>query len=569
MSNTSISIKDIPDAAVLAKSDSRVIAVNNCAVKRFGAAAEIGKLAPWLESRHGWSINEMEDGRIFGVFRPDADETARAKTMLFATLSHEIRTPLNGIIGMAGLLGLSELTSAQRSWLQSVQDSGQHLLSLLNDILDYAKLESGKIELESVTFDPVHTLQSISEMISPRAHEKGIDVAVAVGRGVPRKLSGDDGRLRQIILNLASNAVKFTASGGVIMRIERKGNNTFCFSVEDSGIGVPQDKREKIFDEFAQADSSHTRQYGGTGLGLAIVKRLSAAMGGDVEVHDNPKGGTIFTVELPFDIVEERGVLHGLAVKKIAIATSSDIIFETIAQNLEANGAKVIRIGAKKDLRGVKTILLDDGFDENMSKTLLKGRIPVIALIGQERRDLIEEYRKNGAFGYLIKPLRLASLLERVNLAINNAITQDNDTIEDERAEETANMNGVSVLLAEDNRINALLAKSILERMGCSVVTVGNGQEAIDAIKNAPYDVVFMDLHMPIMDGLEATKTIRGLGGFENLPIIALTAAAMEEDRRDCIGYGMNDFITKPLENNALQAILRRWVHNNGAIRAA
>ncbi len=562
MKNITVSIDDIPEATVVAGKNSRILFSNQLAQNRFKENAKLGRLAPWLESRHGWTCNECEDGTIVGVFRPDADETARAKTMLFATLSHEIRTPLNGIIGMAGLLGMSELTSAQRSWLGSVQDSGQHLLGLLNDILDYAKLESGKIDLETVNFDPVHTLQSIAEICSPRAHEKGLDIMVAIGKNIPKKVSGDDGRLRQIILNLASNAVKFTHEGGIVLRIDVRNSEHLCFCVEDSGIGVPQDKIETIFDEFAQADSSHTRQYGGTGLGLAIVKRLSKAMGGDVKIMQNPRGGTIFSVELPFKTVEPATNEYNFKNKKIAIATKSDVLYDVLSCNLGVYGANVIRFNSTKDLRGVKTILLDDGFESDAIDTILKGPPPCIAMIGQEKRELIETYREKGAFGYLIKPLRLGSLLERVKLALDNIVDEMIEVSNDERADNTKKLSGVRVLLAEDNRINALLAKSLLERMGCDVVTVGNGEEAVQSVQTTPYDLVFMDFHMPVMDGLAATQQIRALG-LKALPIIALTAAAMEEDRRACSAAGMDDFITKPLELNALEAILQKWVSGN------
>ncbi|WP_240006420.1 response regulator [Pseudaquidulcibacter saccharophilus] len=562
MKNITVSIDDIPEATVVAGKNSRILFSNQLAQNRFKENAKLGRLAPWLESRHGWTCNECEDGTIVGVFRPDADETARAKTMLFATLSHEIRTPLNGIIGMAGLLGMSELTSAQRSWLGSVQDSGQHLLGLLNDILDYAKLESGKIDLETVNFDPVHTLQSIAEICSPRAHEKGLDIMVAIGKNIPKKVSGDDGRLRQIILNLASNAVKFTHEGGIVLRIDVRNSEHLCFCVEDSGIGVPQDKIETIFDEFAQADSSHTRQYGGTGLGLAIVKRLSKAMGGDVKIMQNPRGGTIFSVELPFKTVEPATNEYNFKNKKIAIATKSDVLYDVLSCNLGVYGANVIRFNSTKDLRGVKTILLDDGFESDAIDTILKGPPPCIAMIGQEKRELIETYREKGAFGYLIKPLRLGSLLERVKLALDNIVDDMIEVSNDERADNTKKLSGVRVLLAEDNRINALLAKSLLERMGCDVVTVGNGEEAVQSVQTTPYDLVFMDFHMPVMDGLAATQQIRALG-LKALPIIALTAAAMEEDRRACSAAGMDDFITKPLELNALETILQKWVSGN------
>lgn len=565
MSNIQISIENFPECLIIAAKNGRIISANNAAKKRFGDNSKLGNFAPWFENRHGWCFCEQLDGTTIGTFRPDADETARAKTMLFATLSHEIRTPLNGILGMAGLLGLSQLNPAQRSYLQAVEDSGQHLLGLLNDILDYAKLESGKIELESIIFDPIKTLQSVAEICSPKAHEKGLEIAVCIEGEIPKTVKGDDGRLRQIILNLASNAVKFTANGGVILRIIAPRGNLLRFEVEDTGIGVPINKTKTIFDEFAQADSSHTREYGGTGLGLAIVKKLANAMSGEVGISPRKNGGTIFFVEIPFETIEFTPIIQSnLKGRKIAIATNSEVLYNAISSNLKTHKAKVIRIEENDNYDDFDTILLDADFAKAKQNQFSDSKVPIIALIGQEHRELIETFRENGAFGYLIKPLRIGSLIERVNLAIGKNI-ETNETAannNDERAIFIQNHVGIRVLLAEDNRINALLAKALLERNGCDVVCVANGEEAIEAVKTTPYDIVFMDFHMPIMDGLEASKNIRALGGeYARLPIIALTAAAMEEDRRQCIAAGMDDFITKPLDANALTNILNKWIN--------
>ncbi|MBN8646616.1 MAG: response regulator [Caulobacterales bacterium] len=563
MSNIQISIEDFPEATIIMAKNGKIRALNLIASKRFGANCEIGKFAPWLENNHGWNIREIDNGEIIGTFRPDADETARAKTMLFATLSHEIRTPLNGILGMAGLLGLSELNPAQRSYLQAVEDSGQHLLGLLNDILDYAKLESGKIELESIEFDPLHTLQSIAEICSPKAHEKGLEIAVCASGPIPRKVRGDDGRLRQIILNLTSNAVKFTPDGGVILRIKSISNGVLRIQVEDTGIGVPENKTKSIFDEFAQADSSHTREYGGTGLGLAIVKKLANAMSGDVAIMAREGGGTIFYVEIPFEIVEPSiNYSNKFNGKKIGIATNSDTLFDAIKTNLSSFKSVVNKVENFKNLSDFDVILLDAEYAKNEQQEFFNQNIPIVALIGQEHRELIEQYREKGIFAYLIKPLRIGSLFERIGLALEDSINENRIDIvaNDERANPKQSHIGTRVLLAEDNRINALLAKSLLERNGCDVVCVANGEEALEAVKTTPYDLVFMDFHMPIMDGLEASRKIRSLGGeYNHLPIIALTAAAMEEDRRQCIAAGMDDFITKPLDANALSNILTKW----------
>lgn len=573
---TGLFLDDIPDCAILATATGKVMAANRQAIERFGAAVAEGAFGPWFEHRHGWSFAERADGTLVALFRPDADETARAKTMLFATLSHEIRTPLNGILGMAGLIGMSELTPAQRSWLDAVQDSGQHLLSLLNDILDYAKLESGKIELEALDFDPVHTLQSIAELCSPRAQEKGLEIAVAAEAGVPARVRGDDGRLRQIILNLASNAVKFTESGGVLLRVgvlpDHPAGGWLRFSIEDTGIGIPDDKTAAIFEEFAQADSSHTRRYGGTGLGLAIVRKLALAMGGTVEVGPRTGGGSVFTVALPLETVDPATGGDRLAGRSVAVATSSDVLFEAVQAALAAEGARVRRVSSPRGVKDACAVLLDHALTQGDGRSWIRAGRPLVALIPQERRDLIETWRQSGAAGYLIKPLRRASLVERVALAASDAAAPVPaiPAANDERAETRTPATGIRVLLAEDNPVNALLAKALLKRGGCDVIGVATGAEALAALQAAPYDLVLMDVHMPVMDGHAATRAIRALPGpVSATPVIALTAAAMEEDRRACLAAGMDDFITKPLDPEHLAAMIARYGMKSAVHEAA
>ncbi|MFM1976225.1 MAG: hypothetical protein RL145_1071, partial [Pseudomonadota bacterium] len=403
MTNLTFALSDLPDCAILASKNGRVLEANQLATTRFGDQVALGAFAPWHEARYGWTIQEREDGSQLGLFRPDADETARGKTMLFATLSHEIRTPLNGILGMAGLLAMSELTSAQRSWLGAVTDSGQHLLALLNDILDYAKLESGKIELETMVFNPAKTLQSVAELCSPRAHEKALEIVLVVSPDVPIEVAGDDGRLRQIILNLASNAVKFTETGGVLLRLEAAGVNRLRFSVEDTGIGIPADKMERVFDEFQQADSSHSRRFGGTGLGLAIVKKLTTALGGSVSLKNREGGGSVFWIDIPFETVTPAPARsQRLTGKTIAIQSQSTLLVEALKLALEDEGAVVEEVETPRQAKEASVILLDHHTDTVQAAPWLKCASPVVALIPQERRDLIDDYRAKRAIGYLI-----------------------------------------------------------------------------------------------------------------------------------------------------------------------
>jgi signal transduction histidine kinase/CheY-like chemotaxis protein len=561
MEHVLLTLNDLPECAVIAAKNGRILACNDGAVQRFGAQSEPGKFAPWFDARHGWSVSERSDGTQLGLFRPDADETARAKTMLFATLSHEIRTPLNGILGMAGLLGMSELTHAQRSWLEAVTDSGQHLLSLLNDILDYAKLESGKIDLETLIFNPAKTVQSVAELCSPRAHEKGLEIALVVSQDVPHEVAGDDGRLRQIILNLTSNAVKFTNEGGILLRVEVPQTGFLRFCIEDTGIGIPESKKAVVFEEFQQADSSHTRMFGGTGLGLAIVKKLAIAMGGNVEMRSRDGGGTVFYADIPFETVTQAPQHNQrLAGRQVAIASPTSFLVQAVSLVLQAQGASVVRCSDPQAAVGACAILLDHEMSDDGGAQWIATGIPLVALIPQEKRDLIESYRADGAVGYLIKPLRQESLIERVALAAGETVDERPVAANDERANAAPKALGLRILLAEDNPVNALLAKSLLKRNGCHVDAVGNGAEAIKALETAPYDLVLMDVHMPVMGGFEATSLIRAKGGrIAATPIVALTAAAMEEDRRACKAAGMDDFITKPLDPDLLSSVLERW----------
>jgi signal transduction histidine kinase/CheY-like chemotaxis protein len=561
MEKIELSLNDLPECAVLAARNGRIIAFNEGAKDRFGDLVQETAFAPWFDARHGWSVQERPDGTQLGLFRPDADETARAKTMLFANMSHEIRTPLNGILGMAGLLGMSELSQAQRSWLEAVTDSGQHLLGLLNDILDYAKLESGKIDLETLVFNPAKTVQSVAELCSPRAHEKGLEIALVISPDVPLEVAGDDGRLRQIILNLASNAVKFTQTGGIMVRVEAPLVGRLVISVEDTGIGIPEDKSKAVFEEFQQADSSHTRVYGGTGLGLAIVKKLAKAMGGSINLRARTGGGSVFYADIPFETVTPApSHVKRLTGRTVAIATPSDFLAEAVAIALQSEGAIVKHVKSPKGTNGACAILLDHEMSDDGGAAWIKTGVPLVALIPQEKRDLIETYRADGAAGYLIKPLRQESLIERVAIAAGETVDARPVAANDERANAAPKVLGLRILLAEDNPVNALLAKSLLKRNGCHVDAVGNGAEAIAALETAPYDLVLMDVHMPVMGGFEATRAIRAKGGrMGATPIVALTAAAMEEDRRACKAAGMDDFITKPLDPDMLSSVLERW----------
>lgn len=590
-----------PAPAVLLDPLGRLQAVN----ESFRAAAGVSRAGlaglPWAGgasdvarrvSAH-WRMIALADGAAISVAQDpvvvptqvcettpqamseDAD-AHRAKTMFLATVSHEIRTPLNGIIGMAGLLADTPLAPAQAEYVRMVRESGAHLLGLINDILDYAKLESGKLELEATDFDPTTVLQTVGELLSPRARVKGLEIESIHDPALPALLRGDDGRLRQILLNLAGNAVKFTDTGGVLIESHllehARGFVVARFQVRDTGPGIPADKLGLLFQEFAQVDASHARRHDGTGLGLAIVKRLAQAMGGDVGVVSRPGEGATFYVDLPFQDASPPSQGDGetavrlLAGQRVALITPSPVLAEAARRALSDAGAIVVaceRAGAVAQA-DVAAVVLDHAAACGDAHAYVAAGAPVVILTPQEDRGLIDVYRAQGCHGFLVKPLRRRSLLERVAIA-----TQARRSLvaappppmepEDERVSDHAGK-GVRILLAEDNPINARLAIVVLEREGHRVDAVGDGQEALEALASAPYDIVLMDVRMPKVDGRAATRRLRAQGGRNaQIPVIALTAEAFPDDRTACLRAGMNEVATKPLDPAGLAALVRRW----------
>lgn len=522
-------------------------------VRRFDAAAPDGR-------RLEWSEREMPDGARLAIARDvtqraaSSDEAARAKTVLFATLTHELRTPLNGILGMAGLLAQAQLEPASRSYVAAIRQSGEHLLDIITEILDYSRLEAGRVQLDSLPFDPHETLQSVAELLSPKAHAKGVELTTLVRAGAPQRVLGDDGRLRQILFNLAGNAVKFTEQGAVVLELAPH-KNLLRFSVQDTGPGVPPELQARIFEEFAQADSSTAQKHGGAGLGLAIVKRLARAMGGDVGLVSRPGQGARFWVDLPLETVEPAPTPPPLAGVTFRIVSPSQLFHSVLSMALEAQGARAATMQSD--------VTLIDGIeklhDEEISDYRRDTRA-MIALIAQEARDAIPAIRARGVAHYALKPVRIRSLGERIRVALGAAPrTTEAPHHEDERAAPGA-LTGMRVLLAEDNPINALLAKTLLMRAGCVVDVVGDGEEAVAAVSTTPYDLVFLDLRMPRLDGFGAARRIRALeGATGKIPLVALTADASEEDRAAVLAAGLDDFVTKPIDAARLATVAARF----------
>ena len=477
-------------------------------------------------------------------------------------MSHEMRTPLNGVIGMLGLLTRTRLDGAQRAYAEAAKDSAEHLLGLVNDLLDYARLEVGKLEFDLAPVDPETLVRGVAELLSPRAHDKGLEIVWSVAGDVP-EIMADEGRLRQVLFNLAGNAVKFTETGGVRIAVERAGGTErkpiLVFIVDDTGPGVPVEARRRIFEEFGHVDASDATRHDGAGLGLAVVQRLAQAMKGKVSVCDRPntdgRRGSRFRFQAPFE------ASPGAAVRPAALAGLEVAVRSPDAFVAEAARAQLIASGATTTTDAASATLIDHAEAAAQGRTLadLPATGRGIVLLKPSERDLIARYRAAGFLGYLIKPLRRASVVERVLAACASDAHQAGvraTALEDDRVL-PVRFAGTRVLLAEDNPVGALLARTLLRREGCVVETAGTGREVIEALKRARYDLVFMDMRMPGMDGPEATRAIRASGDLT--PIVALTANAFDEDRRACLEAGMNDHLVKPLELEALRAALARW----------
>jgi len=474
-----------------------------------------------------------------------------------ASLSHEFRTPLNGVLGMSRLLESTRLTAEQRAYAAAIRDSGEHLLTLVNDVLDFAKLGAGKIELHQAEVEAEALLRGVCELLSPRAREKGIEIAWAAPAGLGA-IRADDGRLRQILLNFAGNAVKFTETGGVRLGVERAGRGRLRFTVDDTGPGVSADQRERIFEAFAQADPAHAH-LGGAGLGLAIARRLALAMDGEVGMHPRTEGGARFWFEAPFLAAGPAATAPGLAGRKVGVVSPNALVREAAAQQIEACGGSAVTADSLDALvartQFGDVILVDHAMATGARLLRRPPERRAIILLAPEDRALIGRYRRSGFAGYLIKPLRRASLAERVLIAAG--AEQGLAAGEEDERIATAAAPGKRVLLVEDNPINALLARALLTREGCEIDHASGGEEAIAAVKVGSYDLILMDMRMPGLNGVETARALRGLG--VETPIVALTANAFEDDRHACLAAGMNDFLVKPMSPDALRSMLTRW----------
>jgi CheY-like chemotaxis protein len=479
-----------------------------------------------------------------------------------AALSHEFRTPLNGVLGIARLLEGTRLTAEQRAYVGVLKQSGDHLLSLVNDLLDLAKLDAGALVLDAAPVDIGQLLQSVSELLSPRAHDKGLEIAWAVPAGMPTILA-DAGRLRQVLLNLAGNAIKFTETGGALLTVRAVakdgGKHRLRFIVQDTGPGVAKAQQKRIFQAYTQAEARHAARADSTGLGLAIVQRLAKAHHGKVGVDSAPGQGAVFWFEADFAAVPADHVARPLAGLTVAIASNNSVILQAAQAQIEAAGGAAVIFASLAEAAHAApancVVLVDHALAQPRKPLRPLTGHPCLIMVAPEQRARIGRYRSAGFAGYLIKPLRAASLADRVLAAIGRQAAGIPERKDERALAETAP--GARVLLVEDNPVNALLARKLLEREGCSVEWVTGGDMALAAAP-AGHDLILMDRRMPGLDGLATTACLRAMG--IAAPIVALTADAFEEDRRACLAAGMDDFLVKPLDPAALRAVLAKAI---------
>ncbi|MEC5388008.1 response regulator [Uliginosibacterium sp. H3] len=572
--------------------DTTIIAVGSIAVEiteQIVAQRALEELARTLESKVDERTHQLSEAR------KEAEAAARAKSEFLANMSHEIRTPLNAIIGISHLTARINDNPRLNHYLERIRASSQHLLGIVNDILDFSKIEAGKMATEQDSFSLEHLLEHVAGLVWEKADAKGLELIVAIERGVPRQLIGDSMRISQVLINFINNAVKFTERGEVVLRVQTvsiAGNSTrLRFAVEDSGIGIATKDLPSLFKPFGQLDGSMARRFEGTGLGLIISKKLAELMGGTVSVTSVLGEGSTFSMELPLGIAPEpeTAVLPrvDLRNRKALVIDDNQHAREMLVSLLRSmsfeaaeasGGLEGIGMVTAADLSGTPydVVFIDwkmpglNGADTavRLRKMSLRGTIPQLVMIAPPGEIAGVEDGGHVADASLPKPISPSELMNTL-ISLFSPSARPRDSSRMRPLGDYTNLRGKRVLLVEDNEINQEVAQDLLGIAGMHITTAADGLEAIQRIHREPFDIVLMDMHMPILNGLDATRRIRSHEGFSRLPILALTANALSGDRERCLEAGMNDYITKPIDPEQMYATIARWLPANTTLSVA